>query len=247
MMKKINIVYIAVLSGLSFVVSASADDKLAGMPTDSTSNAPTMYSSSGMPKACKNAAAEKIIKDYESGALKFANLPKDDTVKTGWETWDGKGGIKNCPGGAVNKTGDYCWKWISRPTDGRTPMGVSVRFGPYDNTPHYHKQAECFYVLKGESMMNVQGGMEPYKKGEIVHIEGNAIHDMAIVKPEPFAHFWWYPNDTDWDSFEYHWRKTTLRNPEIQAAFDRVDRMRTDAGMAPKGAVPVSEWWEANK
>ena len=227
-------------SSASFAVGM-ADELLPGIPTDSTSNQPQLYREKGIPKACKNPYVEKIIDAYETGKLALADLPVNPNLKTGWENWQGV-----CPGGKVSKPGDYCWLWMEKPKtlDEGIPMGVSVRFGPYDNTPHYHKQMECFYVLEGEALLNVRGRYVPFKKGEVVAYEGNAIHDMPVVKRGAFAHFWWYPNDSDWDSFQYHWRSTTLRNPNIQAVFDRVDRMRTDIHLAPSGSVSVESWDE---
>lgn len=217
-----------------------ADELLPGMPTDSTSNTPQVYKEKGMPKACRNDYAEKIIKAYEAGQIVLADLPVNPNLKSGWENWQGV-----CPGGKVSKPGEYCWLWMEKPKKMRdgVPMGVSVRYGPYDNIPHYHKQMECFYVLEGEALLNVQGEYIPFKKGEVIAYEGNAIHDMPVVKKGAFAHFWWYPHDTDWDSFQYHWRATTLRNPDIQAVFDKVDRMRTKIHLAPSGSVTVQDWY----
>jgi mannose-6-phosphate isomerase-like protein (cupin superfamily) len=231
---------LAAALALTVPAALASEDKLPMMPADSTSNEPVVFATAGLPKECRNPVVERIIRDYESGRLGFEAMPQDDTVKDkGWKTWGAGGGEADCPGGAVAKKGDYCWIWMSRPLVGGTPMGISVRFGPYDNVPHYHRQGECFYAMKGQALLNVNGAFKPFVKGQAIYIEGNAIHDLPVVKPEPFAHLWWYPNDTNWDAFQYHWRRTTKRLFDVQAAFDRVDRMRLEAGLAPKGARPV--------
>ena len=63
---------------------------------------------------------------------------------------------------------------------------------------------------------------------------GTTIHDMVVVKPGPFAHFWWYPNDSDWKTFKYHNHKNTKDNPKVQEIFGRVDQMRLNIHLAPK-------------
>lgn len=80
---------------------------------------------------------------------------------------------------------------------------------------------------------------------------GTTIHDMVVVKPGPFAHFWWYPNDSDWKTFKYHNHKNTKDNPKVQEIFGRVDQMRLNIHLAPKemkdlpqGIYRVVEWWE---
>jgi len=222
-------------------------------PVDSTKNIPVKYSKFGFPDGCFTPEAKKIIEDYESGRLAMEDFPCDDSVPGIWQTWDENGGTKKLPGGKVTRPGQYGWKFLSDKKQG-APMGISVRFGPYDNEPHFHREAEWFYVLEGETLLNVNGKLQPFKKGDIVFFEENAIHDMVIVKPAPFAHLWGFPHDSDWKTFQYYKRENTMVHPAVQSVFDSVDEMRLAIDLAPngkknlpQGVVPVGQWWKKNR
>ncbi len=231
------------------------------LPLSSSGNKPVPYVQAGFPKECdvpgaKNIQkAKELIEAYEKGKISIDQFPCDDSVPGIWQTWGANGSVVPIPGGEINTPGQYGFKFLSDRKDS-TPLGISARFGPYDNIPHYHREPEWFYVLQGEALLNVGGSFHPFKKGDIVYFEENVIHDMIIVKPELFVHFWGFPFDPDWKSYAYYTRENTRENEQIQRIFDEVDEMRTAAGIAPnpkgdrslkEGVVPVALWWEKNK
>lgn len=198
--------------------------------SDSTQHHPVKFNQVGLPGRCYKQKVHDLIVMYESGKLQMKDFPADHSVSGDWETWSKKGkGTDRCPGGEVKKTGDYCWKFLSDREDS-FPMGVSVRYGPYNNTPHYHQEPECFYVLKGQSMLNVAGRYVEVSKGDVISIDRSAIHDLTVSKETTFAHLWWFPDHAPWKSVKYYWRKDA-KNPQALKAFNRVDHMKKAAGL----------------
>ncbi len=230
------------------------------LPLSSSPNVPQPYAQAGFPldpATCGGESmykARDLIDAYEKGDMTIQDFPCDDSVPGIWQTWGKNGEFVPLPGGEVTRSGQYGFKFLSDRPDDR-PYGISTRFGPYDNIPHFHREPEWFYALEGETLLNINGELRPFKKGDIVLFEAGTVHDMVLVKPGKFTHLWGYPFDSDSSSFVYYNRENTREIPEVQAVFDEVDRMRINYGIAPnpmgerplgKGIVPATQWWEKN-
>ena len=181
--RKIALPFLCFLATSTVVCStALADDQMmAEMPKDSTKNK-IIRASDGIPSKYATPEILKIISDFESGKITIDTAPHDSSVKGVWETWDDNGSVKEVSTGKVTKQGEYAWKFLSDKKDG-VPMGVSVRFGPYDNAPHYHKQGEAFYVIEGECLLNVNGKLVPFKKGDFVFLREMRLSPSPILRP----------------------------------------------------------------
>ncbi|WP_083491758.1 cupin domain-containing protein [Pseudomonas taeanensis] len=223
------------------------DEKL-GYPRAESGNSVSVFAKDGLPKSCYHPKIEQVIKEFESGKKHYADFKPDETVTKGWETFDKRGELVKCPVVRPEKTGDYCWAWLSDPvkiTDTQLPFGVSVRMAPTDNRPHYHAQRECFYIFEGETLLNVDGKYQPVSAGMVVDSGPNSIHDFVAVKPGIYAQMYWYPDDGDYKSFLYG-RRSNTTSQVARSIWDRLDAMRTEKGLAPIGTVPATEWWKIN-
>ncbi|MEM7189531.1 MAG: cupin domain-containing protein [Pseudomonadota bacterium] len=214
-------------------VWAQGVDQRIGVPNAVSGNSVSDYAKTGMPSACAHPRIEALIETIRNGAADYQTVRPDQTVTTGWQSVDPDLGIVACPSRMPEKPGQYCWQWLSFPravSEAHLPFGIGIRNGAQDTRPHYHRQRECFYVLEGEAMLNVDGAYRAVGAGKVIHAAPNSIHNFITTKPGIYAQIFWYPEDGDWNRFVYGFRSNTSTD-EATAAWDRLDQMRREVGL----------------
>ncbi|MGS0724900.1 cupin domain-containing protein [Shewanella sp. 0m-11] len=183
-----------------------------------------------IPEQCRDPLAEEYIAGLQSGKYTLANIPSDDTIaknKRHWLTFDESGkNVVECKNGDIsNSPENYCWKELS---DAPSVIGV-VAMGKTDHAPHFHQEAECYYIASGHTETLADGQMATIGKGDYLFIDSNAIHNIPNLNDENLTIFYWYPGDAKWDTFKYYWRDDVKNHLPAEAAFDRVDQVRKAA------------------
>lgn len=200
------------------------------IPLDSSPFKPSKV----IPNQCRDPKAESYIAQWEAGLIDFKSIAADDTIPVDQrfcKSMDDDGNVMEAEGCKLtNAPVGYLWKELS---DSPTVIGIT-NGSPSDHNPHYHSQAECYYVVHGKAKTLANNQFEWLKKGEYFYIPGNAIHNTPIIEDEGFGVLYWYPGHAYWSSFKYYWRFDVKNLVVAEQAFDRVDHIRQrDLGLGP--------------
>jgi mannose-6-phosphate isomerase-like protein (cupin superfamily) len=105
-----------------------------------------------------------------------------------------------------------------------------------DHQPHFHSQAECYYVVSGRAKTLCNGEFKVLEKGDYFYIPGDTIHNTPILEEEGLSVLYWYPFDHTFSTFKYYWRPDVRSSNEATDKFDVVDELRMrDLGLGPYG------------
>jgi mannose-6-phosphate isomerase-like protein (cupin superfamily) len=126
----------------------------------------------------------------------------------------------------------YLWRTLCD-----APIVIGITNGVVsDHQPHFHAQAECYYVVSGRAKTLSDGEYKVLEKGDYFYIPGNTIHNTPIMDAEGLSVLYWYPRDHTFSTFKYYWRQDCLSSNEAVDKFDAVDHLRKrDLGLGPYG------------
>ncbi len=192
------------------------------LPQESSPSLPVK----SIPEECRNGTVEAYIKKWETNKINFNNIQSDDTIlldQRYCKTLNKSFNIveaKNCE--LKNAPVGYLWKELS---DFPTVIGIT-NGARSDHEPHFHNEAECYYVVIGETVTLANGSFHQIKKGDYFFIPGNTIHNTPIFSKKGFGVIYWYPGKSHFSRFKYYWRKDVKQIKEAEEIFDRVDAIR---------------------
>lgn len=97
------------------------------------------------------------------------------------------------------------------------PIVIGITNGvKSDHKPHYYKQAECYYVIKGNTKTLYNGDYINLCEGDFFYIPSNVIHNTPLINDENFVLLYWFPNDAHFDTFEYYWIDNETNEDKIK-------------------------------
>ena len=217
-----------IVSGIMVMLLAGCkqndDSDLLPVPPPTTST--TFMPQDTIPDECRNAKAETYIAEWEAGAVDFETIQPDETIEPGkaYKTFNPfTGGVITLPT-CKPQFIPAGWKELS---DSPDVIGITLTTKG-DHEPHYHSEAECYYVAEGRSQV-LAGDEYPWlEKGQYLYVEGNAIHNTPFMGDGRFSIIYWYPGHANWDNFKYYYRGNTSHSEEASEAFDIVDNLRLE-------------------
>jgi oxalate decarboxylase/phosphoglucose isomerase-like protein (cupin superfamily) len=188
------------------------------------STSSSYYPSKNIPLEAYNTLIIDYIKGFTSGKLTFENVEADNTVKgldRKIQTFY-KNQIIYLESSDLSDY-DYIWKQLSD-----YPFVIGITKGQKsDHKPHYHAEAECYYVISGKALTLCDSKYVELQKGDYFYIPGNTIHNTPITSEEGFSVLYWYPNNHTFNSFKYYW-KDNVEDKNVKNAFKSVDTIRKE-------------------
>jgi oxalate decarboxylase/phosphoglucose isomerase-like protein (cupin superfamily) len=179
-----------------------------------------------IPSQCKNTLVETYIADLESSKVNFNTIKANYSITKDQnyiKTMDNKGDIfeikysdkKMSPVG-------YIWKELAD-----SPIVIGITEGvKSDHAPHFHKEAECYYVVSGRARTLSNNKFIWMEKGQYFYIPSNTIHNTPITESDGLSVLYWYPQNANFNKFKYYWRNNVEGSPKAIDAFDKVDIIR---------------------
>jgi mannose-6-phosphate isomerase-like protein (cupin superfamily) len=170
-----------------------------------------------MPIQCENKVVRKYISDLENGIMTFDTIQPNDGYCL---TMMGNETIK------VNCTMDqahvgYIWKQLWD-----EPHVIGVTKGQRsDHKPHFHREAECYYVINGTTCALIDSAYRPLHKSHYLYIPPSTIHNQPIQHNDDFGVLYWFPNDGNFSSFKYYYIDDVY-GTKSEEVFEYVDELR---------------------
>lgn len=166
------------------------------------------------------------IKQLEQGYCDFYTIEPNESISSHnrhIKTMDTNGKIIIAGDGNPRSSAvGYVWKQLS---DYPIVCGITQAYRA-DHKPHYHSEAECYYVVKGRAKTLSQDKYVWLEQGDYLYIPPNAIHNTPITEEGGFSVLYWYPFDSHFDTFKYYWREDVQCCNHAVRAFQKVDSIR---------------------
>jgi hypothetical protein len=177
-----------------------------------------------MPENCSHPIVEKYISEIEKGEYDFDTIPYHESIPENdrvIKTLDLNGNVIISPNGnPLESPVKYVWKQLCD-----HPIVIGITLGVKgDHEPHFHHEPECYYVVQGSTKTLCQNKYIDLTKGDYLYIPGDTIHNTPIVGDNEFSVLYWFPNHSQFSTFQYYWKKNSAA--ECVELFQKVDEIR---------------------